>query len=197
MPWRGRLVVVASVALAVTAARADVLCKRRNGAVVVRTACKKKETALDLAQFGVVGPTGATGPQGASGPAGPPGGFIDALPSSKTLTGFTVLASATAGQRVSNLISFPIPVSTDILVEVVHDGDAPHLNCPGRFRGPSATPGYLCIYEGSRPSALAASSAYPTYGGGHIDATGISVYADHDFTTTDAILYLTWAVMQP
>lgn len=51
-------------------ADAAVLCKRRSGAVVVRDACKKKETALDLAEFGAVGPQGLPGPTGPTGPAG-------------------------------------------------------------------------------------------------------------------------------
>ncbi len=48
-----------------------VLCVRRSK-ISVRTACTKKETQLDLAQFGAVGPKGDAGPAGsiAGAPAG-------------------------------------------------------------------------------------------------------------------------------
>ncbi len=128
---QGILVGLVVVLAATTGAQADVLCKRRNGTVVIRTACKKKEAAVDLGQFGVVGP---------QGPPGPPGGFADALPSGKTLTGYAVLAGGTPNAIAADAISFPIPVSTDVLVEIVHDGDAPHLDCPGGFRGPRHSP---------------------------------------------------------
>ena len=49
-----------------------VLCQKRSGAVVVRDpACKKKETPLDLAQFGALGPQGEKGEPGAKGDPGP------------------------------------------------------------------------------------------------------------------------------
>jgi hypothetical protein len=65
--------------------RAAMLCQKRSGAIFVRTACKQKETRLNLAQFGAVGPKGdkgdsglkgdmgAPGPKGDPGPAGLPG----------------------------------------------------------------------------------------------------------------------------
>ncbi|MFN8544930.1 MAG: SUMF1/EgtB/PvdO family nonheme iron enzyme [Candidatus Binatia bacterium] len=40
---------------------AAVLCQKKSGAVFVRVACKKKEAAVDLAQFGAVGPQGPPG----------------------------------------------------------------------------------------------------------------------------------------
>ena len=46
--------IVGGLLLATIDVRAEVFCKRRSGAVVVRDACKKKETAIDLAQFGAV-----------------------------------------------------------------------------------------------------------------------------------------------
>jgi len=63
-----RWIVAAVAALGLTcAAHADaaVLCRRKSGVVVVRdAACKKKETALDLAQFGALGPKGDKGDPG-------------------------------------------------------------------------------------------------------------------------------------
>lgn len=43
---------------------AAVLCKRPNGVITLREACKKKESPVDLAEFGAVGPQGAQGPAG-------------------------------------------------------------------------------------------------------------------------------------
>ena len=56
-----------------TPTSAAVLCQMRSGVIVVRTACKKKEAPLDLAQFGAGGPTGPAGPEGPTGPAGEEG----------------------------------------------------------------------------------------------------------------------------
>ena len=56
-----------------TPGRAVVLCAKKSGVVVIRAACKKKETPLDLAQLGAVGPKGDPGPQGNPGPKGDPG----------------------------------------------------------------------------------------------------------------------------
>jgi hypothetical protein len=46
---------------------AAVLCKKKSGVVVIRDdACRKKETAVALAEFGAVGPQGEVGPRGPS-----------------------------------------------------------------------------------------------------------------------------------
>ena len=56
-----------------SAAGAATLCQKKSGAVIVRSdACKKKETALDLSQFGAVGPKGDKGDKGDQGVAGTP-----------------------------------------------------------------------------------------------------------------------------
>ena len=47
---------------------ADVLCKARNGVVVVRSACKRKETQLVPDALGLRGPQGAKGDPGPLGP---------------------------------------------------------------------------------------------------------------------------------
>jgi hypothetical protein len=69
------LVAVAAVPSFVTwtgSAFAAVLCHKRSGVVVVRDACRKKESPLDLTQFGAVGPKGDPGPAGSiqGAPAG-------------------------------------------------------------------------------------------------------------------------------
>jgi hypothetical protein len=47
--------------------RADVLCQKPSGAIVVRDACRRRERPLDLSRFVGAGPQG---PQGAQGPSG-------------------------------------------------------------------------------------------------------------------------------
>jgi hypothetical protein len=57
-------------ALSVVAAQADFFCEKKSGAVAIRSACKKKETQVDLASFGALGPKGDTGSKGDKGDAG-------------------------------------------------------------------------------------------------------------------------------
>jgi hypothetical protein len=52
-------------------AEAAVLCQKKSGAVFMRTACKTRETQIDLASLGALGPMGADGATGPTGPAGP------------------------------------------------------------------------------------------------------------------------------
>ena len=51
-------------------AQADVLCKKPNGALSVRTQCKGKEVQLDPAALGLQGPAGPLGLQGPKGDKG-------------------------------------------------------------------------------------------------------------------------------
>jgi hypothetical protein len=61
----GMLAVALVAGVVPPAGAAPVLCKKKSGAVVVRDpACRKKEKALDLAQFGAVGPKGDKGDSG-------------------------------------------------------------------------------------------------------------------------------------
>jgi len=60
--------------LIVCPAQAAVLCKKKkSGVVVMRDACRKKETKIDLGQFGVTGAAGPPGTPGAPGAPGAPG----------------------------------------------------------------------------------------------------------------------------
>jgi hypothetical protein len=71
---------------------AAVLCQRkRSGLVVVRRACKKKETALDLAQFGAVGPKGDKGDPGT--PGAPGVGPLTTCPPDSVLVGTTCVGT--------------------------------------------------------------------------------------------------------
>lgn len=50
--------------LAATPGIAAVLCQKRSGALFVRETCKKRETPVDPAALGLVGPKGDAGPAG-------------------------------------------------------------------------------------------------------------------------------------
>jgi len=66
------VVLVVAEFAAVHAVRADVLCIRRSGAVVVRTpACRRKEVRMDVAALGLQGPPGSKGDPGVQGLPGP------------------------------------------------------------------------------------------------------------------------------
>jgi len=56
------------VVVAPTAGNAVVFCEKKSGAVLVRDACKAKETQMDLSLFGAMGASGAPGAPGATGP---------------------------------------------------------------------------------------------------------------------------------
>lgn len=99
---------------------------------------------------GATGNTGATGPQGPAGPQGTPGtsGFTEMLPKGKTETG-NWAASASAEGPVVAAISFNIPLEKELGASNVTYAGA-HGNgttCLGSPEAPSATPGYLCVYQ--------------------------------------------------
>src|SRR5690242_5444191 len=62
-----------AILLAAVPVRAEVLCAKKNGIVVMRTACKTRETAIDPVAVGLKGPQGDPGDQGDPGVPGPPG----------------------------------------------------------------------------------------------------------------------------
>jgi hypothetical protein len=70
-----RSIAIAASTLALVAGAADAaVCVKKSGIVVVRNACKKKESPMDLAQFvGAQGPAGANGATGSPGAPGAPG----------------------------------------------------------------------------------------------------------------------------
>ncbi len=79
-PVRIGIAATIAVAVALAAGGAEAtMCVKKSGAVVVRDACKKKETPMSPAQFegvqGFAGTPGAAGGQGAKGDKGDPGDF--------------------------------------------------------------------------------------------------------------------------
>jgi hypothetical protein len=124
MRWTLTMAAVILWAFGVVSAEAAVFCMKKSGAVFIRTACKKRETQVDLASFGVVGPKGDKGDQGDPGMAGPPGSTLGvvggfgpnpdgstALPSDSTQVTTTasgaLLVFATGTWSVTNCISGP------------------------------------------------------------------------------------------
>jgi hypothetical protein len=83
-----RLSIPALILLAASVGDAKVFCQRKSSEVVVREACRKRETLLSPEALGIVGAPGA---QGASGPRGEDGGapfkVVDA--NGKTMGVFT------------------------------------------------------------------------------------------------------------
>lgn len=67
------VVLFATVVTTAVPVASAVLCHKRNGVVVLREACKRKETPVDLAQLGALGPKGEPGAQGPQGEPGAPG----------------------------------------------------------------------------------------------------------------------------
>ncbi len=85
--WRFVLPAAGCVFLAAASdARADLVCRSKAGTLSERAVCKKKETQVDLASIGLVGPTGPQGPAGPQGPQGPPGPQGPTGPSEATTT---------------------------------------------------------------------------------------------------------------
>lgn len=82
------VVVFLAAALAAGPAHALVLCapKKGQGALSVRTACKKNQTVVDPASIGLEGLQGPTGPTGPTGPIGADGAV--------GVSGYEVVSSA-------------------------------------------------------------------------------------------------------
>src|SRR5215471_17072267 len=76
MKRRGVVAVLVSWAVGAVTVHAAVFCEKKSGAVVVRDACKKKETAVNLADFGAVGPKGDAGSPGTPGAPGAAGAAV-------------------------------------------------------------------------------------------------------------------------
>lgn len=142
------LIVVVTVA---STADAAVLCAKRAGGVVVRDACRKKETPLEQLGVSVQGPAGPQGLQGAAGAPGAPGTsvFAATIPTGTTVTGVW----AAPGGDGNAAVSFPVPApeapgDADVSFApdasaVTQDDDA---GCTGSFASPTAPTGKVCIY---------------------------------------------------
>ena len=117
---------------------------------------------------GETGPEGKEGPQGQEGKAGKDGkegapGAIhpgETLPSEATETG--TWGGVRQGSNVGELelaqqispISFAIPLEAELDAEHVHI--APNAECTGSVASPTAAPGSLCVYVGTKAGLLEA-----------------------------------------
>src|SRR5262249_47501995 len=70
-----RFISIAAIAVTFVAGQVEAaMCVKKSGVVVVRDACRKKESPIDPAQFvGAQGPAGADGAPGSTGAPGTPG----------------------------------------------------------------------------------------------------------------------------
>jgi hypothetical protein len=150
---------------------------------------------------GAQGPQGLQGFPGQPGAQGPAGPLPDTLPSTKTLRGVyasgTTNENTTAGDIISDSISFPFPLASAPTAQVVLAGTAPP-NCPGTVSDPQAAPGFLCVYVGtnagvSGPNVLGTDENPGTSRFGVvIRATGTSTSASANLLSVG-----TWAVTAP
>jgi hypothetical protein len=165
MIGRRELMVALSLALAVPGARAEVLCRKKSGVLILRDACKAKETAVEPTQFGAVGPAGVKGDKGDKGDQGDPGPAATlppAVPSGGTVRGFFGGGrDATTGEVVATSISYPLPLAANVTAIVVPPGGPVPTGCSGSVAAPGAAAGKLCLFFGFASSAC---GTFGTYG---------------------------------
>lgn len=64
------ILAVVGLALAAQPALGDVICKKKRGAMFIRTACRRRELQVRLSDFGALGPPGDPGTPGTAGAPG-------------------------------------------------------------------------------------------------------------------------------
>jgi hypothetical protein len=110
-------------------ATAAVICTKNSGVMFVRpTACKKKETPVNLADFGALGPKGDKGDQGDPGAPGSAlayakvnaDGTVD-LTQSKNITGANVTKRATSAYCFHDLSFVPKSVVAVVAYGQAHN----------------------------------------------------------------------------
>jgi len=100
---------------------------------------------------GLRGPTGAQGVQGVKGDQGPAGPITGDLPAGVTLRGTWGAegdAASSSSYRGSTQ-SFGLRLPASPTRHFIADGGVPPAQCPGTVPNPQASPGHLCVYEGS------------------------------------------------
>jgi hypothetical protein len=152
--------------------------------------CPKGSNSLT---WSVRGPRGARG-KSATAPA--------TLPPGHTETGPFAAGgvAASAGDTLLDSVTFglPLPAAIDAahVVEVAPGGDGP-ASCPGTAAAPSATPGYLCLYDVIRNVNVASTVVHrATVEAAGADPTGFtfSIVANGAGQLTD---WGSWAVTAP
>jgi hypothetical protein len=158
---------------------APVICVKRSGAMVVRDpACKRRETPVDLAQFGAVGP------------AGP---LVTTLPSGATIRGaYTYAGHKATGYSPTYALPFPFPLPAEPTLHVIDVGGQSSAECPGDAGDPQAMPGHVCVYQSRNDSGTALGAANEM-GDGRF---GTLLFADVN-DDTDFQFNGTWAATAP
>ena len=143
--WKGAIFAAAMTILASLAGSsrvesAVVICRAKNKLRLRVDACKARETQVDAAELGVVGP---------------PGPFTEELPSGKTLRGTFFMTGEAAGadEEAGTHITFGFALSAAPTPHFIVQGVTPPTQCPGNAGSPAAQPGHLCIYESFRLNA--------------------------------------------
>jgi len=131
-PWYR--VVIAGVVGAgmVSPAVAAVICTKKSGVMVVRDACKKKETQVNLADFGAVGPKGDPGQDLT----------VDTpLQGGQTETGVYSATGNVSGGFSAFAIEFrpPLPADIDVANAEYNTGGATDSNCQGPGQAAAVT----------------------------------------------------------
>lgn len=186
---RGPWVVVALIVIGTLApAEADaapVICKKRSGAMVVRDpACKRKETAVDLTQFGAIGP---------KGDQGEPGPLLTTLPSGATIRGaYGYAGHKTTGYSPTHPLPFPFALPAEPTLHVIDVGGQSSEECPGSAEDPQAMPGHVCVYQTRNDSGTALGAGNEIADG----RFGPTLFADVN-DNTDFQFDGTWAATAP
>jgi len=95
---------------------AAVLCAKKKGGLSVRDVCRKKETQVDPAALGLVGPQGPPGPQG------PAGNALSGTPHRQHLTspaGFLTDSTFTTGAMLTDVVFFRFNDSNTAVCSIV------------------------------------------------------------------------------
>jgi hypothetical protein len=154
---------LAALAVAPTANAATLYaCVKKNGTAHIygkKPKCRKHETKLSWNTEGLGGKNGlnglngangkngANGTNGTNGKEGPPGPFGETLPSGKSETGAYSLEGD--GSVVQSGYGFPVALASAPAAHLIQDGGTPPAECPGTLSNPKASPGNLCVYEGT------------------------------------------------
>lgn len=167
-------------------AHGAVVCRTKKGVLVIRDTCRKKETGVNLADFGAVGP---------------PGPLLDTLPSGRTQKGTYGVFGVSSGANdfATSSVTFQLPLAFTPTVFIVA-GDPPPVECPGTAASPAATAGNLCVYQGAQfaDSGISVGDA-ATQSGSTIRPWGFTV-RDSPGGGSGAYGYAswgTWAVTAP
>lgn len=139
MGWRMLLGLIA-VSLASAPVHAEVLCRKKTGTVKARpgTDCRKRETPIDLAGYGAVGPTGPAGPSGGLQLPGPVGGDLTGVFPNLYLgagvVGTQAFAALPAARAKATVVQ-AIPHNTQVTIIL----DTEEFDSPGTIFGSNAT----------------------------------------------------------